>query len=105
MRLKLFILICFIGGSLKAQDRSSEITCEPHWQDKKIVGFTCPQLHEQSLLKRMGIEPNDVILEYNGKIIDSFADMQKFYEQLHVKGKMHVKYIRENKLQEVTNVN
>lgn len=91
--------------NLFAQDRSSEITCEPFYENNKIVGFTCSELHEDSLLSKMGLTANDVIVEYDGKPIHSYKDMQKFYEQLHVKGKMNIKYKRDQQVLQATNTN
>ena len=105
MRLYTILILCGLSVPAIAQNRSSEITCEPYFENKKIVGFTCPEMHEESLLSKMGLQSSDIIVGYNGKSIASYKDMQKFYEQLHVKGKMQVKYKRKNKVLNTENLN
>lgn len=101
----LSVILLFLPLSLWAQKRSSEITCEPYWENRRIVGFICPELHEESLLSRMGLNSSDILLEYNGKLIDSYRDMQSFYEQLHTRGTMIVKVKRQDKILKVENFN
>ncbi|MCB9025751.1 MAG: hypothetical protein H6625_05505 [Bdellovibrionaceae bacterium] len=105
MRWSTLILIFLFQSQLSAQNRNSEITCEPKWENKRIIGFTCPELHEESLLSKLGLNSSDILLEYNGRAIDSYRDMQRFYELLHARGTMKIKIKRNNQTLMVENKN
>ncbi len=105
MNFIIIVFIIFTSNLSLSQDKSSEITCEPFRENRKIIGFTCPNFDQESLLSKMGIKASDVIVEYNEIPIVSFKQMQKFYEQLHKKGKTVVKFKRDNNLFTVENAN
>ncbi len=88
-----------------AQEKNSEITCEPSLENRRIVGFTCPFLHPESLLYKMGIQPEDQIVEYDGVSITSFQEMQNFYEQLHRRNIVRVKFKRGGHVFSAENIN
>lgn len=104
-RFLFFIFLLFFSAPAISQEKSSEVTCEPYYINKKIAGFTCPQLHQESLLSKMGIQTNDILLEFNGTQIDSFKSMQSFYEKLHRKGEMELKIRRGHNVYSVKNKN
>jgi type II secretory pathway component PulC len=102
----LFASVFFILVSIgTAQDKNSEITCEPNYKNGKLNGFVCPQLHEESLLAKLGLKENDVIVEFDGTAILSFKDMQVFYEQLHRRKSMKIKFKRGDNFLTVVNQN
>jgi len=88
-----------------AQDKDSEITCVPKFDGRKIVGFSCPILHEESLLSKMGLQAQDIITEFDGATIDSYDRMQLFYEQLHRRELTKVKISRSGQWLQLENRN
>lgn len=100
-----FIFISVFILNVNAQDKDSEITCVPKFDGRKIVGFSCPVLHNESLLSKMGVQTEDLIMEFDGAIIDSYDRMQLFYEQLHRRELTKVKLSRSGQLMVLENRN
>ncbi|MGE4556705.1 MAG: PDZ domain-containing protein [Desulfovibrionaceae bacterium] len=71
---------------------------KPHMQDGKVGGFRISNIKSDSLLQRMGLHNNDVLVRINGESIDGPAKMMQVYSGLQSSKAITLNVLREGQV-------
>ncbi len=76
----------------------------PEVRGGRIVGFKVTVVAENSIVRKMGILPNDVIKAINGQMLDSLERSAQVWEQTKKAQEIYILFERDGKDQVLTYV-
>lgn len=88
----------FLGVDI--QDLTPELA--EYFQLKDTKGVLIPEVHENSAAEKAGLKPNDIIVEFNGKPVDSNKELQNCVAMLEPGTSVTIVVLRDGKKETLT---